>query len=234
MNVKFYCAVLIFISVVLGSGYFLSGSYQERRAAMEGGFVSVEEMMLTHRLGLGSRAEYLAYHEARQMRERKEREVRTEMEEKERIKRKGVLKEMAALEHRVQSLPRVISAVTVSDAYMESEANDQFKLACQIANEVDRLAITRGAELDLFGLPKINEMVRSDPASFASVDISNPVRWDDLSHTCKAWFTVDGVYNGVRYQGYYYGIVHSFHRDDQRGIIVMNFDQNANFVNSLE
>ena len=47
------------------------------------------------------------------------------------------------------------------------EVNDQFKLACQIANEIDRLAITRGAEIDLFGPPKINEMVRSDPASFA-------------------------------------------------------------------
>jgi len=233
VKVKIYCAVLA-AAVLFGVGYFLLGSFGERRAAIEGGFASVEEMMLTHRLGLGSRAEYLAYREAHQAREQKEREIKAEMDENERIKRKGLLEEMAALEHRVQSLPRIILAVAAGDTQTEPSENDQFKLACQIANEIDRLAITRGAEIDLFGPPKINEMVRSDPASFATVEISNPVRWDDLSGTCKAWFTVDGVYNGVRYQGYYYGIVYSLQRDDQRGIVVMHFDQRVKFVNSLE
>ena len=234
VKLKLYCAVLLFVAALFGAGYFLSGSFGERRAAIEGGFASVEEMMLTHRLGLGSRAEYLAYWEAHKARERKERELKAEMDEKERIKRKGLLEEVAALEHRIQSLPRIILAVAAGDTHPEPSENDQFKLACQIANEIDRLAITRGAEIDLFGPPKINEMVRNDPASFATVEISNPVRWDDLSGTCKAWFTVDGVYNGVRYQGYYYGIVYSFQRDDERGVVVMRFDQRVKFVNSLE
>ena len=164
----------------------------------------------------------------------KRQELKAEMDEKERIKRKGLLEEVVALEHRVQSLPRIILAAGASDTHTEPSANGEFKLACQIANEIDPLAIIRGAEIDLFGPPKINEMVRSNPASFATVEISNPVRWDDLSGTCQAWFTVDGVYNGVRYQGYYYGVVYSFQRDDQRGIIVMHFDQRAGFVNSLE
>jgi hypothetical protein len=234
VKLKLYCAVLLFVAALFGAGYFLFGSFGERRAANEGGFASVEEMMLTHRLGLASRAEYLAYWEAHQARKRKEREIKAEMDAKERTERRGLLEETAALEHRVQSLPRIILAVASSDVRTEPKASDQFKLACQIANEIDPLAIIRGAEIDLFGPPKINEMVRSNPASFATVEISNPVRWDDLSGTCQAWFTVDGVYNGVRYQGYYYGIVYSFQRDDQRGIIVMHFDQRAGFVNSLE
>ena len=234
VKLKLYCAVLIFVAALFGAGYFLFGSFGERRAANEGGVASVEEMMLTHRLGLASRAEYLAYWKAHEARKRKEREMKAEMDAKERTERRGLLEETAALEHRVQSLPRLFLAAAASDSDTEPSANGQFKLACQIANEIDRLAITRGAEIDLFGPPKINEMVRSDPASFATVEISTPVRWDDLSGTCKAWFTVDGVYNGLRYQGYYYGIVYSLQRDDQRGIVVMHFDQRVKFVNSLE
>jgi len=234
MRVKLYCALLVFIGVVLGVGFFLSGRLEERRAAIQGGFASVEEMMLTHRLGLGSKAEYLVYYEAHQAKERKERELKAEIEEKERIKRLGVLEAAAVLERRVQSLPRIISRVGPEDNRAEAIANDQFKLACQIANKLDRLAIVRGAEANLFGSPKINEMVRANPASFATVDVSNPVRWDEVSHACNAWFTVDGVHNGVRHQGYYYGVVDAFRRDDQGDVLVISFDQRSKFVNSLE
>ena len=79
VKLKLYCAVLLFVAALFGAGYFLFGSFGERRAANEGGFASVEEMMLTHRLGLASRAEYLAYWEAHQARKRKEREMKAEM-----------------------------------------------------------------------------------------------------------------------------------------------------------
>ncbi len=234
VKLKLYWAVLLFVAALVGAGYFFSGSFGERRAAIEGGFASVEEMMITHRLGLSSRAEYLAYLESYQARERRGREIKAEMNEKERIKKKGLLEEMEALEYRVQSLPPIILAPALGEVHAESAANEQFQLACQTAKEIDRAAITRGAEIDLFGPRNINEMVRSDPDSFATEEIPNPVRWDDLSGTCKAWFTVDGVYNGVRHQGYYYGIVYSFQRDDRRGVVVMRFDQREKFVNSLE
>ena len=233
-KLKLSCAVLIFLGVLFGASYFLAGVLEQHEAAVEGGFTSVEEMMLAHRLGLGSGAEYLAYREAHQARQRKDRTIQNAIDEKERLKQLSQLEEKKSMEYRIKSLPKIILATHLSENHEQRAARDQFKLACEIANGVKRTAIVQGAESNFFVLPKINEMVRSDPSSFAAVEISNPVRWDDSSQICKAWFTVDGVYNGVRYQGYYYGIVHSFQRDDQGAIFATSFDPQSKFVNNLE
>ena len=57
---------------------------------------------------------------------------------------------------------------------------------------------------------KINEMVQVDSSSFATVEITSPVRWNNSTNLCTAWFNIDGIYNGIRYRAYYFGVVSSF------------------------
>ena len=45
-------------------------------------------------------------------------------------------------------------------------------------------------------------MVVADSTTLDTEAISVPVRWDDETQLCKAWFSIDGIYNGVRYRDY--------------------------------
>ena len=220
--------------VILCAGWFGLHFLQQHKAVTSGGFASVKEMELLHRLGYASRAEYI--NDRRRDRESaliEERAKEVSLENT-RMARQKRLAKIADKEHRIRNLPRDIA---LSDMVAEGQAYvgaEDFKLACETAHEIEKRAIIWGAKEKLFRPFQVNDLVKYDPSSVGSIIIREPVRWNYSVGGCRAWFTIDGIYNGIRYRGYYYGMVSTFRKYEDGTIKVSGFDERFRFYNTLE
>ena len=234
MKWKLWLLVTACGSLAIITGYLALTFVEQRAAVTAGGFASAQEMALLHRLGYGTKAEYLVYLEQYKEKERKEKQSKEQLEEKARVEEHDRLAKIADLDRRIQNLPRdIVGSITGEEvAWVEKAA--QFKLACEVASGIERKAIVLGAKAGLFRKSKINEMVQIDSSSFATLELFSPVRWRDSTGVCRAWFNVDGVYNGIRYRAYYYGVVSSFRKNEDGVINVSAFDDRFHFSNVIE
>ena len=119
-----------------------------------------------------------------------------------------------ASQDRILNLPTYISI---------SGPREDFKLACGEAGKIEKHAVIKGANRNFFKRNAVKEMVIADRTTLDTAAISVPVRWDDEMQLCKAWFSIDGIYNGVRYRDYYYGFVGGLRKGDERKIVVSEF-----------
>jgi len=234
MKWKLWLLTAICGGVAIVFGYLALSFLEQRAAVIAGGFASAQEMAFSHRLGYGTKAEYLLYLEQHQEKARKEKQDKEQLEEKARIQEHSRVAKIADLDRRIQNLPSNIVRNITGQGTAEVEKVAQFKLACEVASGIERQAIVMGAEAGLFRRSKINEMVQVDSSSFATLEIMSPVRWKDSVSVCRAWFNVDGVYNGIRYRAYYYGVVSSFRKNEDGVINVSTFDDRFHFSNVIE
>ena len=234
MKWKLWLLIAVCVSVAIVSGYLALSFLEQRAAVIAGGFASAQEMAFSHRLGYGTKAEYLLYLEQHEEKARKEKQSKEQLEEKARIEEHNRLAKIADLDRRIQNLPRDIVGSITGEEVAWVEKVEEFKLACEVASGIERQAIVLGAKAGLFRRSKINEMVQIDSSSFATLDLASPIRWRDSTGVCRAWFNVDGVYNGIRYRAYYYGVVSSFRKNEDGVINVSAFDDRFHFSNVIE
>ena len=220
----------IIVSIV---GYFLWNFMDTRSAVVGGGFSSAGEMHILHRFGYGSRVEYLADLEEQTKQVIEDQRIQGQLLKEAAIAKEQSIKLEAIFNRRVQELPNDIVLVSQDTEVGGVVALEDFKLACELANGIERQAVLLGARAGLFRTSKVNSLVQEDPLSLATVEISPPVRWNEENGTCRGWFNVDGIYSGSRYRGFYYGVVRSLRKDGQGNIRVASFDEGLHFVNAL-
>ena len=218
---------------------------EQRGKAEEGGFASVKEMKLLQRLGFATKEDY----EAELWLREQARQIKEDVEAKAAAKRQNEELQAAeakeALRTRIRNLPTHIS---VSDTTLygpeerrgESNKNiaipktanerdnvgvEDFRLACELAKKIDINALVSGARHNFFKESAINKMVIESPRTVNTVPIAMPVRWDGKKNNCKAFFNIDGIYNGIRYWSYYFGHVHSLIKNDNGEISVSGFKE---------
>ena len=234
MKWKLWLLIAVCASVAIVSGYLALSFLEQRAAVIAGGFASAQEMAFSHRLGYGTKAEYLLYLEQHEEKARKEQQSKEQLEEKANIEEHNRLAKIADLDRRIQNLPSDIVGSITGQGIAEMDRIAQYKLACEVASGIERKAIVLGAKAGLFRRSKINEMVQVDSSSFATVEIASPVRWKNSTGVCRAWFNIDGIYNGIRYSAYYYGVVSSFRKNEDGVINVSTFDDRFHFSNVIE
>ena len=206
---------------------------EKRSAVVAGGFSSAREMHLLHRFGYGSREEYLADLKEKKKQDIQDQRIRNQLSEKAVIAKEKRIKLEAIFNRRVQELPNDIVLVSQDSESGVAVELEDFKFACELANEIERQAVLLGARAGLFRPSKINALVQENPLSLATVEISVPVRWNAGEGVCRGWFNVDGIYNGSRYRGFYYGVVSSLRKDGDGNIRVSGFDEGLHFVAPL-
>ena len=233
MKRNLWLLIAVFVSVATVSGYLALRFLEQRAAVIAGGFASAQEMAFSHRLGYGTKAEYLLYLEQHEEKARKEKQSKKQLEEKANIEEHNRLAKIADLDRRIQNLPSDIAG-SIGQGIPEMDRIAQSKLACEVASGIEPKAIVQGAKARLFRRSKINEMVQVDSSSFATVEITSPVRWKNSTNLCTAWFNIDGIYNGIRYRAYYFGVVSSFRKNEDGVITVSNFDDRFQFSNVIE
>ena len=82
MKWKLWLLVTACGSLAIITGYLALTFVEQRAAVTAGGFASAQEMALLHRLGYGTKAEYLLYLKQHKEKERKEKQSKEQLEEK--------------------------------------------------------------------------------------------------------------------------------------------------------
>ena len=188
--------------------------FEQKTNVEKGGFSSIEEMNVLHRLGYASRIEYDEEMASIAESERIDGQERFQEAEKRQADEQRMADAGQALQDRILNLPTYISI---------SSSREDFKFACGEAVTIEKHAVIKGANRNFFKRNAVKEMVIADRTTLDTGAISVPVRWDDEMQLCKAWFSIDGIYNGVRYRDYYYGFVGGLRKGDEKNIVVSEF-----------